>query len=97
MLLGLLRWRDPDARLLLGLACVPSGGMFYDALPAFLVARNRMQAIGLALLSQLASVATAYHPTVEDWSGVAWATGKFVLWGVLLPALALVILRKETA
>jgi hypothetical protein len=97
MLLGLLRWRDPDARMLLGLAIVPSGGMFYDALPALLVARSRMQAVTLALLTQIASVAVAFHPKVDDWSGVAWATGKFVLWGVLLPALGLVLSRKEAA
>jgi hypothetical protein len=95
MLLALLRWRSPDARLLLGLACVPVGGMFYDALPAFLVTRTRREALVLAVLSLVASIGVGFDPTAADWSEGSWRTGQLVLWGILLPAMALLMLRKE--
>ena len=37
VLLALLRWRRPEARLLVALACVPHSTLFYEALPLLLV------------------------------------------------------------
>jgi len=93
MLLALLRWRDPDARLLLALAVVPVTGLFYDALPACLVARSRMQAAGLAILTLLSRFAEPYVPPMESFDEQAWVTGIFVLWTALVPALVLVLYR----
>lgn len=62
--LALLRWRDPRARLLLGLALVPQILYFYDQLPLGLVASTRRQALALALLSWLAYAVGPHGPPI---------------------------------
>jgi hypothetical protein len=54
LLLALLRWRDPRARLVLAMACIPQLLLFYDQLPLFLACRTRKQAALLACCSWLA-------------------------------------------
>jgi hypothetical protein len=44
-LLALLRWRRPEARLLIAMALVPHGLYFYDELPLWLVAASRREAL----------------------------------------------------
>ncbi len=51
LLLALLRWRRPEARLLFGLACVPQTIALYNTLPLLLVCRRRLETMVLALLS----------------------------------------------
>lgn len=93
MLLSLLRWRDPDARLLLALAVMPSTGLPYDLLPAILVAQNRRQAAVLTLLTQIAWVAAPGYPVREPYAEWSWQAGTVTLWSGLLPPLALVLWR----
>ena len=93
MLLALLRWRDPDARLLLGLAVVPTTGLPYDLLPAGLVARNRLEAGLLALLTQIAWIVAPGYPAREPYADWSWQAGIATLWGSLIPPLALVLWR----
>jgi hypothetical protein len=92
MLMALLRWWDPDARLLLALALVPQTGLFYDALPACLVARTRMQAAAIAFCTQIAGV---YATTLRapEFAEASWKTGTLVLWGALVPPLVVVLRR----
>jgi hypothetical protein len=92
MLLALLRWRDPDARLLLTLALVPQTGFFYDALPACVVARTRLQAAALGLCTQIAGLCAGFF-IAHDYREVTWKTGMLVLWGGLVPPLILVLRR----
>jgi hypothetical protein len=92
MLMALLRWWDPDARLLLTLALVPQTGLFYDALPACLVARTRMQSAVIALCTQIVGVyATSLR--APDFVDASWKTGTLVLWGALVPPLVVVLRR----
>jgi hypothetical protein len=51
--LALLRWRRPEARLLLAMSLVPHALYFYDELPLWLVAGSRRQAMVLAASSWL--------------------------------------------
>jgi hypothetical protein len=99
MLLALLRWRDPDARLLVVLAIVPLTGLFYDILPACLVARTRFQAAILALPSMLPfALAFAVEPflgPMHNFTEETWINGTLVLWCGLIPPLVLVLLRSE--
>jgi len=41
LLLAALRWRQREGRLLLGMACVPQHGFFYDQLPLMLIPSTR--------------------------------------------------------
>lgn len=52
--LALLRWRRPEARLLLAMACVPQLLFFYDQLPLCLAARNRREHFALTVPSSAA-------------------------------------------
>ncbi len=51
LILGLLRWRTPECRLVSLLACVPINTTLYDLLPLFLVCRTRKQAYAMVALS----------------------------------------------
>lgn len=53
ILVALLRWRRPEARLILLLACVPQTGSWYEALPLLLVATTRRETQMLSLVSSL--------------------------------------------
>lgn len=66
LLLALLRWRLPEARLLAVLACVPQHLVFYDQLPLFLVARTHREGAALAICSWLAAIAGAELTLLDD-------------------------------
>lgn len=51
LLLALLRWRDPDGRLLAFLACVPHTSAIYETVELYLVCRTRAEVAILAFLS----------------------------------------------
>jgi hypothetical protein len=93
MLLALLRWWDPDARLLLALAAVPQTGLFYDILPACLVARTRYQAAIITVATQVSSQGIWYLGPGHNFVEVSWKTGILVLWGGLIPPLVIVLRR----
>lgn len=50
-LLALLRWRRPEARLLLVMTAIPHGLSFYDEIPLWLVANTRREAMLLTFSS----------------------------------------------
>jgi hypothetical protein len=95
LLLGLLRWRDPDARLVLALGLVPLTGTPYDALPLCLVARSPWQAASLTLLSYGTAAAWLHFTRETTWIENLWSQGSYLLWFGLFPALALVLIRRE--
>jgi hypothetical protein len=51
ILLALCRWRVPEARLLVGLGCVPHTTMLYETLPLFLIPRRWHESILLVVCS----------------------------------------------
>jgi hypothetical protein len=51
LLLALLRWRRPEARLFAAMACVPQAMLFYDQLPLSLVAQSYRQALLMSVCS----------------------------------------------
>jgi hypothetical protein len=94
VLLALVRWRQPEARLVAALACVPQVLTFYNALPVLLAARTRRESLVAAALSSVgwlawdtslggAPVATT-HPVYA---------GYWMLATVYLPALVIVLRR----
>ena len=92
LLLALVRWRRPEARLLAALALIPQTGWLYDTVPLFLIPRTRWEAYGLAGLTQLAAIISATRITPE----MSLVTALERRWPVLLllvylPALVLVL------
>jgi hypothetical protein len=92
LLLALLRWRAPEARLLAALACVPHALTLYDTLPLFLVPSRKGEAYGLAALTYLALFLTEVRlsggaPLGAD-PDLRWT---FMLALVYLPALIMLL------
>jgi hypothetical protein len=95
LLLALIRWRRPEARLLAVLACVPQIIGLYDTLPLFLIPRTRWQGYGLAGLSyvaafgQVAMVPRHTGMPLETMLADRWP---FIFFCLYLPALVMVLL-----
>ena len=89
--LAALQWRRDDARLVLGMAAVPQLAMFADQLPLLLVARTRIQAMSLAVLSHVGGV--LWLLTRDPKAHPAWDAANLVIASMYLPALVLVLQR----
>jgi hypothetical protein len=99
LLLAALRWRTPEGRLLLALACVPQTTSLYESLPLFLVARQRWDVYLLTVLSHVgALMQDRYYSTpgqvLEAVIAHRWPVVLVTLW---LPALVLVLWRTRAA
>ncbi len=99
LLLGLLRWREPEARLLAALACVPQTAGLYESLPLFLIPRDKGEGYLLAALS--------YVPAFELWvlnphaasgplESVIEAKWPLLFLSLYLPALVMVLRKRNT-
>lgn len=91
--LAALRWRQPEARLLLVLAWMPQKMLFYDQLPLLLIPSTRRQMQVAVLLSLL-----AFALTLNDSWASAEATRRLlpaVIVGLYWPALVLVLARRS--
>ena len=86
VLLAGLRWRRPEARLLLAMACLPHTVAFYEAVPLFLVPQRWTEACGL-WASTLIAYLLARH------AGTYIAGAHLIVWLGYLPAVAMVLLR----
>jgi hypothetical protein len=92
MLLGMLRWRRPEGRLLAALCLVPQTTALYETLPLALLCRNRPQAAGFAGLTMLAHLLYLLGPQ-GPWPVGAEYQWWIVLALVYLPAIVLVLRR----
>lgn len=93
MLLALLKWKRPEARLLLVLACVPHTTALYETFPLFLIPRRWAEAWGLWALGLLAFAAQGltgpYVSQAAYWdSGARWIVAL-----LYLPCLGVVLSR----
>lgn len=97
VLAALLRWRRPEARLLVALAATPLTPTFYDPVMLFLVARTFREALVLALGSLALYFVVAFAapaPNLEDWGAVV-ATAS--VWLLYLPCVFMVLRRPNRA
>lgn len=53
ILLALLRWRRPEARLIVALACVPQYAYWYEIVPLLLVPSTRVETIAFSLITSV--------------------------------------------
>jgi hypothetical protein len=84
------RWRDPRARLLLVMACVPQTGLFYDQGPLLLLAASRTELLALSLCTVAAAIAAQMRlsPGMDTLTVSALAY-PYMVAGCYWPALAL--------
>ena len=92
LLLGLLRWRRPEGRMLAVLGLIPQTTAIYEVLPLTLLVRTRMEAAVYAALTLVAHLLYLLGPQGP------WPVGAEYQWWVMLalfyvPALALVLRR----
>jgi hypothetical protein len=95
LLLGLLRWRRPEGRLLAVLCLIPQTTGLYEVLPLGLLAENRMQA------ALFAGATLAAHLLYFLGPQGPWPVGAEYQWWVMLatlylPALVLVLRRPNS-
>ena len=97
LLLALLRWRRPEARLLVALSVTPLTPTFYDPVLLFLVSRTFREALVLAAGSLAIYFVVAFAKpaaNLEDWGGVV-ATAS--VWLLYLPCVFMVLRRPNRA
>jgi hypothetical protein len=93
--LAAVRWRRPEGRLLLAMACVPQKMMFYDQLPLLLIPATRREMAFAVCASLIAYAASLQLPWVtNDASAVTARLTPLVILGVYWPALLLVLARR---
>jgi hypothetical protein len=93
VLLAVLKWKRPEARLLLALACVPHTTVPYETIPLFLIAQTWLQAWTLWALTLLAFIAQWWTgPYVSQMA--YWTSGaQWIVLLMYLPCVAMVLLR----
>jgi hypothetical protein len=92
LLLAILRWRRPEARLLLVLAAVPQTPLLYEALPLLLVPRTRNQTGALVALSLTVFLIIRLRGagSIQQWYDLS---GELITLLLYLPCLAMVLRR----
>jgi hypothetical protein len=93
-LLAIARWRRPEARLLVAMACVPQLMYFADQLPLWLVAKTRRESMLLTATSLVAWV-ISLQALNRPGGMPAFESNALVLLGVYAPALAMVLRRRN--
>lgn len=91
LVLALARWRQPEARLLVAMACVPQLLYFADQLPLGLVARKRSEAVALGACGIVAAL--AWFILLPEKGSHVNAAAPYVMVGLYLPALIMVLRR----
>jgi hypothetical protein len=90
----LTRWRRPEARFVLALACVPQTTLLYESTPLFLVPRTWRQAGLLVLLGYAVAVWVGYASYGATDARVRYlATGRAMTVGLYLPCLWMILQR----
>jgi len=93
LLLAALRWRRPEARLLLAMACVPSSPIIYETLPLSLVPRSTREAWVVCALGWATYATILLRGPYTSTVDLTRASGPVLLWGLYVPCLILVLSR----
>ncbi len=95
LLLAALKWRRPEARLLLAMAILPSSPVVYEALPLFVIPRTWREMLVLVLSTLAAYLAT--RGFAGDVFSFMQHGRSLVLWTCYLPALVMVLRRPNAS
>jgi hypothetical protein len=94
VLLALLRWRRPEARLLFAIACVPQLLFFADQLPLFLIPKTRREMKALTLCS--ATGFFVWYIRFADNPAYVLAAAPYVILSSYLPCLVMILRKPNT-
>jgi hypothetical protein len=97
LVLAALRWRRPEARLLLALSVVPHTPSLYDLLLLFFVCRTVRETLTLALLTQVLYWSIVLFGSFMTFDAYASWLGRWAVMIVYVPVLIAVLLRPNTA
>jgi SAM-dependent methyltransferase len=99
LLLALIRWRRPEARVLAALALVPQTTVLYETVPLFLIPATPREGYALALASYVAAFLQTWAVPPGAVSLTASVAARWPIVAVLvwLPALVLVLRRPNSA
>jgi hypothetical protein len=97
LLVALLRWRRPEARMLALLACVPSTGFPYEWIPLFLIPQSLRQMALLVGLADLAFLPMLMVTPGTPYDHISLTMTLVGLLTVYIPALILVLQRPNVA
>jgi len=94
LLVAVIRWRQPEARLLLVMGLIPQNFTFVDQLPLWLVARTFKESLSLAALSWLGYAAIKFllPPSIAPINAML-ITGPVQLMICYMPCLIMVLRR----
>ncbi len=96
ILLALLRWRRPEARLIVALALIPQTPNWYEALPLHLVPATYRQSLAYSLISSLGYVIT-WLLVRDDPPGTYFDVGSMMVAFAYAPAVAMVLRRPNAS
>ena len=91
--LAALKWKRPDARLLLALAFIPHTPSVYDLLVLFFACRTLRESLMLALLTQALYWGIVFFGSFSTFDAYAAGLGRFAVFIVYLPVLGAILLR----
>ena len=94
ILLALLRWRLPEARLLVALSCVPQTTFLYEAIPLFLIPRTIKQAAYLATATHAVQLLYVVQLPYPSYDVMAATMGQWMVYLLYLPCVAMVLRRR---
>ena len=93
LLAAAVRWRRPEARLLLVLALVPQNPGIYETVLLFSIPKNAFQAGYFVLASWLVAIFSPASSSFRDFAAFADVLRPIMLATMYLPALAMVLPR----
>jgi hypothetical protein len=93
--LAALRWRQPEARLLLAMSLLPQTASFADQLVLQTVARDRRESMFLALASFIGGIAWILKLREPTDTPAALIGVPYVTAAIYWPALVIVLLRRR--
>jgi hypothetical protein len=93
LLLAALRWRRPEARLLLAMACVPHTPSLYDVLLLFFACHKLRETLALAILTHALFWGWISFGSAATFDAYALGLGQAAVFVVYLPVLAMILRR----
>ena len=102
LLVGLLRWRREEARLLIALALTPQTIVPYSTVPLFLVPRSRKESMVLVLLADLAYgidyvLRVSPHAGSQSIASRVHISGQLMVGILYIPCLVMILRRPNEA